>query len=52
MASFLCRNPILKTKKQFKIDFARVNKATSNILKNWFRKLEILAIKAIKAKNC
>ena len=50
--SFLRRNPILKTKKQFRIDFARVNSATSNILKNQFQKLEILAIKAIKAENC
>jgi hypothetical protein len=51
MASFLRRNPILKTKKQFKIDFACVNSATSDILKDWFQKLEVPAIKAIKAKN-
>ena len=51
MASFLRRNPILKTKKQFRIDFAYVNSATSNIIKAQFQKLEILAIKAIKAKN-
>jgi 4-hydroxybenzoate polyprenyltransferase len=48
---FLRRNPVLKTKKQFRIDFARVNSATSNIIKAWFQKLEILTIKAIKAEN-
>jgi hypothetical protein len=51
MASFLRRNPVLKTKKQFKIDSVRVNSATSDIIKAWFRKLEIPAIKAIKPEN-
>jgi hypothetical protein len=51
MAGFLRRNPILKTKKQFRINFARVNGATFDIIKDWFQKLEVLAIKAIKAKN-
>jgi 4-hydroxybenzoate polyprenyltransferase len=51
MAGFLCRNPVLKTKKQFRIDSARVNGATSDILKAWFQKLEIPAIKAIKPEN-
>jgi len=52
MANFLRRNPILKTKKQFKIDFAHVNSATLDIFKDWFQKLEVIAIKAIKAENC
>jgi hypothetical protein len=51
MAGFLRRNPILKTKKQFRIDSARINSATSHILKTWFQKLEIPAIKAIKPEN-
>jgi hypothetical protein len=51
MDGFLCRNPVLKTKKQFRIDSARVNGATSNIIKAWFQKLEILTVKAIKAEN-
>jgi 4-hydroxybenzoate polyprenyltransferase len=51
MAGFLRRNPVLKTKKQFRIDFVCVNGATSNILKAWFQKLKILAIKAIKPEN-
>jgi 4-hydroxybenzoate polyprenyltransferase len=51
MTGFLCRNPVLKTKKQFKIDSVRVNSVTSDILKAWFQKLEILAIKAIKLEN-
>jgi 4-hydroxybenzoate polyprenyltransferase len=52
IAGFLRRNPVLKTKKQFKIDFVRVNSATSDILKAWFQKLKIPAIKAIKPENC
>jgi 4-hydroxybenzoate polyprenyltransferase len=51
MAGFLRRNPVLKTKKQFKIDFIRVNSVTSDILKAWFQKLKIFAIKAIKPEN-
>ena len=51
MDGFLCRNPVLKTKKQFRIDSACVNSATSNIIKAWFQKLEILTVKAIKAEN-
>ena len=51
MAGFLRRNPVLKTKKQFKIDSVRVNSATSDIIKAWFQKLEIPAIKAIKVEN-
>jgi hypothetical protein len=51
MAGFLKRNPILKTKKQFRIDSVRVNGATSDIIKPWFQKLEVPAVKAIKAEN-
>ena len=46
MSGFLHRNPILETKKQFKINFARVNSAMPNILKAWFQNLEVPAIKA------
>ena len=51
MAGFLRRNPILKTKKQFRIDSIRVNGATSEIIKPWFQRLEVPAIKAIKPEN-
>jgi hypothetical protein len=51
MAGFLRRNPVLKTKKQFRIDFVRVNSVTSDILKAWFQKLKIPVIKAIKPEN-
>jgi 4-hydroxybenzoate polyprenyltransferase len=51
MTGFLRRNLVLKTKKQFRIDSARVNSVTSDILKAWFQKLEIPAIKAIKPEN-
>jgi 4-hydroxybenzoate polyprenyltransferase len=51
MAGFLRRNPVLKTKEQFKIDSVCVNSAASDILKAWIQKLEIPAIKAIKPEN-
>jgi hypothetical protein len=51
MAGFLRRNPILRTKRQLRIDSARVNGATSDIIKSWFQKLEVPAIKAIKPEN-
>jgi 4-hydroxybenzoate polyprenyltransferase len=51
MAGFLYRNPVLKTKKQFKFDSIRVNSVTSDILKAWFQKLKIPAIRAIKPEN-
>jgi hypothetical protein len=52
MAGFIRRNPILRTKKQLLIDSVRVNNATSDIIKPWFQKLEVPAIKAIKPENC
>ena len=52
IAGFLRRNPVLKTKKQYRIDSVRINGATSDILKAWFQKLEVPAIKAIKPENC
>ena len=51
ISNFLRRNPILKTKKQYKIDFIRVNSATTEIIKLWFQKLEIFIIKTIKPEN-
>jgi 4-hydroxybenzoate polyprenyltransferase len=51
MDGFLRRNPILKTKKQFHIDSARVNGATIDIIKKWFQKLAVPRIKAIKPEN-
>jgi hypothetical protein len=51
MAGFIRRNPILRTKRQLQVDAIRVNGATSNIIKSWFQKLEVPAIKAIKLEN-
>jgi Tc5 transposase DNA-binding domain/helix-turn-helix, Psq domain len=51
MAGFLRRNPVLKTKNQFRIDSARVNGASSDVIRPWFQKLEVPAIKAIKPEN-
>ena len=48
---FFKRNPVLKTKKQYTIDSVRVNGATTDVIKAWFQKLEIPAIKAIKPAN-
>jgi hypothetical protein len=44
-------NPILKTKKQVSVDSVRVNSATSDIIKAWFQKFQIPAIKAIPPEN-
>jgi 4-hydroxybenzoate polyprenyltransferase len=49
--SFLKRNPILRTKRQYSIDSVRVNGATSEIIKLWFQKFQIPEIKAIKPEN-
>jgi 4-hydroxybenzoate polyprenyltransferase len=47
----LRQNPILKTKKQFHIDSARVNSATTEIIRKWFQKLALPYIKTIKPEN-
>jgi hypothetical protein len=51
MAGFLWRNPILKTKKQLYINSTRVNSTTTEIIKKWWPKLIVPAVKAIKAEN-
>lgn len=51
MTGFLRRNPILKTKKQLRIDSTRVNGATTEVIKRWWPKLSVPAIKAIKPEN-
>ena len=51
MSRFLARNPILKTKKQIYVDSVRVNCACSEVIRPWFQKLEIPAIKAIPASQ-
>jgi len=51
MAGFLRRNPILQTKKQFRIDSQRVNGAMSDVIKTWFPKLAIPLVKRVKPEN-
>jgi hypothetical protein len=51
MAVFLRQNPIIKTKKQFHIDSARVNGATIEVIKKWWPKLVTPGVRAIKAEN-
>ena len=51
MASFLRRNPILRTKKQLRINSVRVDSATTEIIKKWQPKLATPAIEAIKPDN-
>jgi hypothetical protein len=48
---FFKRNPVLNTKKQYSIDSVCVNNATSDVIKPWFQKLQIPAIKAILPEN-
>jgi 4-hydroxybenzoate polyprenyltransferase len=49
--NFLRRNFILKTKRQFHIDSARVNSVTTEIIRKWFQKLALFYIKTIKPEN-
>lgn len=51
MSNFLRRNPVIKTKKQHRIDSIRLNGATTEIIKPWFQRLEVPAIKVIKPEN-
>ena len=51
MTRFLARNPILKTKRQIYVDSVRVNNACSEVIRPWFQKLEIPAIRAIPASQ-
>jgi 4-hydroxybenzoate polyprenyltransferase len=48
---FLRRNPILRTKRARNIDSARVNSATTTIIKSWFQRLVIPVIATIKPEN-
>jgi hypothetical protein len=51
MTGFLRRNPVLKTKRQLRIDSARVNGATTEVIKKWWPRLTIPEVRAIKADN-
>lgn len=51
MQRFLARNPSLRTKRPRKIDSARVNGATSEVIRPWFNYLAIPAIRAILPEN-
>ena len=51
MARFLARNPVLKTKRQIYVDSIRVNCARSEVIRPWFQKLDIPAVRAIPANQ-
>ncbi|MDB5910656.1 MAG: transposase [Massilia sp.] len=51
VASFLRRNPVIKTQRSKSIDSKRVNGATTDIIRPWFRLFEIPEVKAIKPAN-
>ena len=51
MLRFLACNLILKTKGQIYVDSVRVNNACSEVIRPWFQKLEIPAIRAISASQ-
>ncbi|ESZ91407.1 transposase [Sclerotinia borealis F-4128] len=49
--NFLERNPEIRTKRQYKIDSARVSGASHDIIAPWFRKLDLPEIIDIKPEN-
>ena len=51
IAAFFRRNPILRTKRQRRIDSQRINGASTEVIRSWFPKLRIPAIQAIKPEN-
>jgi hypothetical protein len=51
MQGLLNRHLGLKTKMQFTVDSVRVNRATTNVIRSWFSKLEVPEITAIKPEN-
>ena len=51
MAGFLRRNPILKTKKQVRIENVRVNGATTQTITKWWPNLTKPAIQAVKPEH-
>ena len=48
---FLRRNPILRTKRARNIDSVQVNGATTQVIKDWFQRLNIPEISRIKPEN-
>ena len=51
ISRFLAQNPVLKTKKQIYVDSVRVNNACSKVIRPWFQKLDVPAIRAIPASQ-
>jgi hypothetical protein len=51
MKGFLRRNPILRTKRARNIDSVRVNRATTQVIKDWLQRLNTPAISSIKPEN-
>jgi hypothetical protein len=48
---FLRRNPVLKVQRAKSIDSKRVNGATTDIIREWFKRLQIPVIQRIKTAN-
>ncbi|KAL8330663.1 hypothetical protein RB593_001588 [Gaeumannomyces tritici] len=51
VARFLARYPILKTQRARRIENARVNGASTEVIRAWWPRLEVPAVKAIKPEN-
>jgi 4-hydroxybenzoate polyprenyltransferase len=51
LTRFLDRNPVLKTQRSRAMEHARVNGATTEVIRGWFPHLAVPAIKAIKPAN-
>lgn len=49
--AFLSRNPVIKTQRSKSIDSKRVNGATTDIIRQWFRHFEIPDVKVVKPEN-
>jgi 4-hydroxybenzoate polyprenyltransferase len=50
-AAFLRRNPVLKTQRSRRINSARVNNATKEVIRPWFNYLRLPQVRAIKPAN-
>jgi 4-hydroxybenzoate polyprenyltransferase len=51
MTRFIRRNPVLRTQRARKIDSVRINGATDSVIRSWWPRLNIPAIKAILPAN-
>jgi hypothetical protein len=51
MTRFIRRNPVLRTQRGRKVDSVRINGATDSIIRSWWPRLNIPAVKDILPAN-